>query len=73
MPAISTRPRPFRFRMVTRDAAGIEHDVGVYASVDETCEVGDLVSSCNHMFEIRAIEPAACAEEQATLLVQPVL
>jgi hypothetical protein len=31
------------------------------------------VSSCNHVFEIRAIEPAACAEEQATLLVQPVL
>ena len=73
MPAINTRPRPFRFRMVARDATGVEREVGVYMSADETCEIGELVSSCNHVFEIRAIEPAACDEEQATLLVQPVL
>ena len=73
MPAIPTPPRPFRFRLVIRDATGAERDVGIYASPDETCEIGEFVSSCNHVFEIRAIEPAGCPEEQATLLVQPVL
>lgn len=73
MPALPTRPRPYRFRLVTRDAGGCERDVGLYASTEDVCEVGDLVASRNHVFEIRAIEPAGCDEEQATLLVQPVI
>ena len=73
MPAVPTRPRPYRFRLVVRGADGGERDAGLYASTEDFCEVGDLVASRSHVFEIRGVEPAACDEEQATLLVQQIL
>jgi hypothetical protein len=73
MPALPMRPRPYRFRLVTRDAAGGERDVGLYTSAEDACEIGELIASRNHVFEICAIEPAACDEDEATLLVQPVI